>query len=144
MHISQLIVMATGLKHRFFCNHEGAEIKIFSHPPIPVVLKFGEKRKRPVGRPRKASKQSTDSVVKLVDYSSSEEDDKVEVLKAKKLRKMYSAGQKRKVADYSRHHGVRKAARHFKVSHGNVIRWKKQRVTLLKTPNKRQHKRGQG
>ena len=127
--------MATGLKQRslrFFCN-QGAEIKISSHPPIPVVLKIGEKKKR---RPRKASKQSTDSVVKLVDYSSSEEDDKVEELKAKKLRKMYSAGQKRKVADYSRHHGVRKAARHFKVSHSNVIRWKKQRVTLLKNPKR--------
>ena len=58
---------------------------------------------------------------------------------------MYSAGQKeRKAADYSRYHGIRKAARHFKVSHCNVIRWKKERVTALKNPNKRHHRRGQG
>ena len=42
------------------------------------MLKIGEKKKRPVGRPRKVSNQSADSAVKLVDYSSSEEDDKVE------------------------------------------------------------------
>ncbi len=57
---------------------------------------------------------------------------------------MYSAGQKKKVADYSRYHGIRKAARHFKVSHSNVIRWKKERVTALKNPNKQHHRRGQG
>ncbi len=57
---------------------------------------------------------------------------------------MYSAGQKKKVADYSRYHGIRKTARHFKVSHSNVIRWKKERVTALKNPNKRHHRRGQG
>ena len=42
------------------------------------MLKIGEKKERPVGRPRKVSNQSADSAVKLVDYSSSEEDDKVE------------------------------------------------------------------
>ena len=76
------------------------------------MLKIGEKNKRPVGRPRKLSNQSADSAVKLVDYSSSE-DGKVQKVKAKKLRKMYSAGQKKKVADYSRHHDVHKAARHW-------------------------------
>ena len=59
------------------------------------MLKIGEKKKRPVGRPRKVSNQSADSAVKLVDYSSSEEDDKVEKVKAKKLRKIHSAARKK-------------------------------------------------
>ena len=58
------------------------------------MLKIGEKNKIHVGRPRKVSNQSADPAVKLVDDSSSE-DGKVQKVKAKKLRKMYSAGQKK-------------------------------------------------
>ena len=60
-----------------------------------------------------------------------------------KLRKMHSKGQKKKVAHYARFHGVRKAAKEFKVSHNNVIRWKKE-VSAIRNPSKRSHRRGQG
>ena len=111
----------------------------------PIVINIKERKKRPVGRPRKTKPGQQSTAVKLVDYSSSEDENvSVQEPKAKQLRKMYSAVQKKNVADYSRHHGVRKAARRFKVSHSNVVRWKKQVVAKLKNPNKRRNKRGQG
>ena len=128
----------------------------------PIVLDIRCKKKRPVGRPRKLTKtdpsSSTLPASRLVDYSSTESEadhvnagaatstcnDEAEARKQpKKLRKMYSKGQKKKVADYARFHGVRKAAKEFKVSHSNVIRWKKE-VSRIRNPSKRSHRRGQG
>ena len=56
------------------------------------MLKIEEKKERPVGKPRKVSNQFADSADKLVDYSSSEEDDKVEKVKAKEI--MLSGGKR--------------------------------------------------
>lgn len=44
------------------------------------------------------------------------------------MRSMYSNRQKSKVAYYARHHGIRAASRHFKISHSNVLRWYNHRV----------------
>ena len=129
----------------------------------PIVLEFRCKKKRPVGRPRKLTQtepsSSTLPTRRLVDYSSTESEaddvnagaststcnDEAEARKQpQKLRKMYSRGQKKKVADYARFHGVRKAAKEFNVSHSNVIRWKKEEVSRIKNPGKRSHRRGQG
>ena len=130
-------------------------------PPIVLDIRC-KKRKLPVGRPRKLTKtdpsSSTLPASRFVDYSSTESEadhvnagaatstcnDEAEARKQpKKLRKMYSKGQKKKVADYARFHGVHKAAKEFKVSHSNVIRWKKE-VSRIRNPSKRSHRRGQG
>ena len=55
--------------------------------------------------------------------------------------KVYSKGQKKKVADYARHHRVSKAAKVFEVSHSNVVCWKKEEVSRIRNPGKRE--RGQ-
>ena len=87
---------------------------------------------------------STEDTTKLVDYSSTSESESETEIANKDLRKNYSKGQKKTVADYARHHGVRKASgRRFKVHHTNVIRSKK-RVAKLKNLNNRQHMCGQG
>ena len=115
----------------------------------PIVLDFVKKKKQPVGWPCKPGQgSSTEDTTKLVDYSStSESESETEIVNKDKtlkhLCKMYLKGQKKTVADYARHHGVRKASRRFKVHHTNVIRWKKQWVAKLKDPNKRQHMCGQ-
>lgn len=57
---------------------------------------------------------------------------------------MYSCGQKSKVAHYARHHGIRKAARHYGIHHRNVQRWMKDQVTATKNPRKRVNKKDQG
>jgi len=57
---------------------------------------------------------------------------------------MYTQGQKDRVATYGRHHGIRKAARHYGVHHRNVQRWVKCQVTKIKNPRKRVNKKGQG
>ena len=62
----------------------------------------------------------------------------------KSIHRMYSQGQKRMVAYYARHHGLRKAARHYGIHHRNVQRWVKDQVASLKTPRKRANKEGQG
>ena len=129
----------------------------------PIVLNIGCKRKRPVGRPKKVPKTDsslTSPVIRLVAYSSteSEVDETLTVEGAtsastneahsskepKKIRKMYSKGQKKKVADYARFHGVRKAAKKFSVGHSNVVRWQKEEVSRIRNPVKRSHKCGQG
>ena len=129
----------------------------------PIVLNIGCKRKRPVGRPKKVPKTDsslTSPVIRLVAYSSteSEVDETLTVEGAtsastneahsskepKKISKMYSKGQKKKVADYARFHGVRKAAKKFSVGHSNVVRWQKEEVSRIRNPGKRSHKCGQG
>ena len=129
----------------------------------PIVVEIRGKKKRPVGRPRKQTQTNPSlsmlPATRLVDYSSTESEanlvnagaaastsnDEAEARKQpKKLRKMYSKGQKKKVEDYARFHGVRKAAKEFKVSHSNVIRWKKKEVSAIRNPSKRSHRRGQG
>ena len=57
---------------------------------------------------------------------------------------MYSIAQKKKVAYYTRHHGIRKASRHFRVHHKNVQRWVKNQVSSIKNPRKRVNRKGQG
>jgi transposase-like protein len=41
---------------------------------------------------------------------------------------MHSRGQKKKVAYYARHHGIRKAASQYGIHHRNVQRWVKNKV----------------
>ena len=113
-----------------------------SRTRTPILLNIRPRRKRPVGRPHTIRKPT--STPKLVDYSSSSDDNDEPEPNQKKLRKMYSTQQKKSVGDYARHYGVRKAARHFNVNHSNVIRWKAEIVSGLKNPNKRKHKGGQG
>ena len=81
-----------------------------------------------------------------MDYSSSESEAEAEKVctNKKAIRKIYSLGQKKKVADYARFHGVRAASRHFGVHHKNVSRWMKNRVEKIKNPNERKNKKGQG
>ena len=57
---------------------------------------------------------------------------------------MYSRGQKSEVAYYARHHGIRKAAKHYGIHHRNAQRWMKDQVTAIKNPKKRANKKGQG
>ena len=54
---------------------------------------------------------------------------------------MYSRGQKSRVANYARHHGIRKASRYYGIHHKNVQRWMKNQVAEIKNPV---HKKGQG
>ena len=74
------------------------------------------KRKRPVGRPRKLAPATAAQLAKLVPYSSSEDEEsssECNTTKKKCIHRMYTRGQKNKVAYYARHHGNRKASRHF-------------------------------
>ena len=110
----------------------------------PVVLRVGP-RKRPVGRPRKPSAKP--ATRQVVDYSSTDTEESTNEsppLKKSRIHRMYSQGQKRTVAYYARHHGIRKAARHYGIHHRNVQRWVKNQVTSLKNPKKRLNKKGQG
>ena len=111
----------------------------------PVVLTI-RPRKRPVGRPRKSLAKPVTS--QLVDYSSTDTEESTNesppLKKKSRIHRMYSQGQKRMVAYYARHHGIRKAARHYGIHHRNVQRWVKNQVTSLKNPNKRSNKKGQG
>ena len=107
----------------------------------PVVLRIGP-RKRPVGRPRKPSAKP--ATRQVVDYSSTDTEESTNEsppLKKSRIHRMYSQGQKRMVANYARHHGIRKAARHYGIHHRNVQRWVKSQVTSLKNPKKRSNKR---
>ena len=108
----------------------------------PVVLRIGA-RKRPVGRPRKASKPATH---RLVDYSSTEteESSNESPPMKKRIHRMYSQGQKRMVAYYARHHGIRKAARHYGIRHRNVQRWVKDQVVSLNKSQKTCKQKGSG
>lgn len=83
-----------------------------------------------------------------MDYSSSQEeptDEGNEPASGKKrMHRMYSTEQKKKVAYYARHHGIHKASRHFGVHHKNVQRWVKNQVSSIKNPRKRVNRQGQG
>ena len=145
--------MAQDLKMRSLKYYFGRTLTANDSPPRnPIVLTLSRKiNDLAVSRPRKTVMpgQWSSTNTKLVDYSStSESESETEIVDKdatpKHLCKMYSKGQKKTVADYARHHGIRKASRRFKVHHTNVIRWKKQRVANLKNPNKRQHMCGQG
>ena len=105
------------------------------------------KRKRPVGRPRKAPPPKRPA--KLVDYSSSSQEEPTDecnksTTNKKRIHRMYSMKQKKKVAYYARHHGICKASRHFGVHHKNVQRWVKNQVSSIKNPRKRAKGKGQG
>ena len=72
-------------------------------------------RKRPVGRPRKAAVRASVMAAspKLVDYSSTDSESSSEgpspicPSTKKRIHRMYSRGQKEKVAYCARHHGIR-------------------------------------
>ena len=57
---------------------------------------------------------------------------------------MYSAHQKKKVAEYACHHGARATARHFGVHSGNVERWLKENLDATKGRKKCRNNKGQG
>ena len=101
-----------------------------------------------MGRPRKASVPVPSARPALVDYSSSSEEEtqqsESDIVVKKRLHRMYSHGQKNKVALYVRHHGIRKAARHYGVHHRNVQRWVKIQVSEIKNPTKCANTKGQG
>ena len=65
---------------------------------------------------------------------------------AKCIRRIYSASQKVKIAQYARYHGVRAAGRHFCIHHKNCQRWLKEELDKMKNPRKHCHKfkKGQG
>ncbi len=70
-----------------FCR-KGAKNEVSSSTlSTPIVLNIGEEVKRPVGRPRKVNKGPHDSASRLVDYSSSSEEDKIEEVKKKTTEK---------------------------------------------------------
>ena len=94
------------------------------------------KRKSPVGIPRKAPLPKR--LAKLVDYTSSSQEEPSDERDepATSMHRMYSVEQKKKVAYYTRHHGIRKASRHFGVHHKNVQRWVKNQVSSIKNPNR--------
>ena len=104
------------------------------------------KRKRAVGRPRKAPCPKRPA--KLVDYYCSQEEPTDEcnepATSKKRMQRMYSIAQKKKVAYYARHHGIQKASRHFRVHHKNVQRWVKNQVSSIKNPRKRVNRKVQG
>ena len=94
--------------------------------PIVFVI---DRKKRPVGESLKAAPTASSKRMKLVNYSSSSESELEKVsstsrstTKDKVIRKMYSVGQKKAVAEYARFHGIRAASRHFGVHHKNVSR----------------------
>ena len=64
--------------------------------------------------------------------------------KCRTIHKMYSRGQKNKIAYYARHHGIRAAVRHYGVHHRNVQRWMGESLDKIKNPGKRKHRKGQG
>ena len=126
---------------------EDAGPSLQSHNLQPAINIVIGKRKRPVGRPRKAPLPKR--LAKLVDYSSSSQeepsDERDEPATSKKrMHRMYSVEQKKKVAYYARHHGIRKASRRFGVHHKNVQRWVKNQVSSIKNPRKRVNRKGQG
>ena len=60
------------------------------------------------------------------------------------MHRMYSAAQKRKVADYARMHGVRPTAVHFGIARKNIQRWLRERVDEVKgKERKRKNRKGQ-
>ena len=95
-------------------------------------------RKRPVGRPRK---EPAEPEIIVLDSSNSEESELEELSgagipaaatpsKRRCVHRMYTHGQKKKVADYARHHGVHAAGRRYGIHHKN--------------PAKRMNLKGQG
>ena len=88
-------------------------------------------------------------LAKLVDYFSFSQEEPTDecdepATSKKRMHRMYSIEQKKKVAYYARHHGIRKALRHFGVHHKNVQRWVKNQVSSIKNPRKRVNRKGQG
>ena len=65
---------------------------------------------------------------------------------AKCIRQIYSASQKAKITQYTRHHGARAAGKHFGIHHKNCQRWLKEELDKTKNPSKhcRKFKKGQG
>lgn len=57
------------------------------------------------------------------------------------VHRMYSAHQKKKIADYARHYGVRAGVRHFGVHHQNVV---KKNLDAMKGRMKQRNNKGQG
>lgn len=104
------------------------------------------KRKRPVGRPRKSGCEKKRVPVAL--ETPCESDPRpctsASITGKRRIHKMYSRGQKNKVACYARHHGVRAAGRRYGVAHKNVQRWMKTQLSEIRNPGKRTNKKGQG
>ncbi len=65
------------LLYHFVRKKQKKEVSSSTLPTL-IVLNIGEEVKRPVGRPRKVNKGPHDSASRLVDYSSSSEEDKIE------------------------------------------------------------------
>ena len=63
-----------------------------------------------------------------------------------KLKQIYSASKKVKIAQYARHHGARAAGRYFGIHHKKCQRWVKEELEKMKNPRKhcRKFKKGQG
>ena len=134
------------LRH-YFCSAPSAPSASSTSSGPSIHLEY-RSRKRPVGRPPKKVVKKTE---KLVEYSStdseatdSEAQNETPLPTKKRLRRMYSRGQKSKVAHHARHHGIRNASREFGVHHKNVQRWMKDQVATVKNPGKRANKKGQG
>ena len=103
-------------------------------------------QRRPVGRPRK--KQAIPEV-QPVNIHTDQEPSVVPSpagpsSKCRTIHRMYSRGQKNKIAYYARQHGIRAAARHYGVHHRNVQRWMSASLDKIKNPGKRTHRKGQG
>lgn len=63
----------------------------------------------------------------------------------RRLHRMYSRGQKKKVAYYARHHGIRAAARRYGVHHRNVEHWLAEQMDEITNPGiKKKNRKGQG
>ena len=60
------------------------------------------------------------------------------------LFRIYSGYQKKRVAEYARHHGARAAARRFGVHCRNVGRWLKENLDAMKGRKKQRNNMGQG
>ena len=91
-----------------------------------------------------------DASPKLVDYSSTDSKSSSEgpspncPSTKKRIHRMYSRGQKEKVAYCARHHGIREAARLYGLHHKNVQRWMRDQFVMLKNPRKHENKKDQG
>ena len=129
----------------YYCSRAGS-----SSARPPIMLTF-ERKKRPVGRPRKtaaAKHETCQPRPTLVDYSSTDSENEESsnengdppVATKKRLHRMYPQSQKKMVAYYARQTGIRKAATHYGIHH----RWVKDQVTVLKNPRTCANKKGQG
>lgn len=108
--------------------------------------------KRPVGRPRKQPLQSQGADAAEAQHGHAHDEEEragssspgSSSSGSARIHRRYSHAQKRKIAGYARHHGLRPAERKFGVHRCNIKRWRDDLVDEVRGRKGRFNRKGQG